>query len=119
MSNGGHLPVVVVHPDDKAEQLSAESGMPIGVMEGVGFANYECPLRAGECYAFYSDGISEARNRKKEEYGVEQLEKALRVHRRRPVQEILDDTVKDVTRFIGKAEQHDDMTLIIVQITEQ
>ena len=32
-------------------------------------------------------------------------------------QEVLDSTVGEVTRFIGKAEQHDDMTLIIVQIT--
>ena len=35
---------------------------------------------------------------------------------KKPAQEVLDLTVADVQRFIGKAEQHDDMTLIVVQI---
>lgn len=117
MSNGGHLPVVVAGPDKRSELVTAEGGMPIGVMEGAEFANYECSIGDGECYAFYSDGISEARNRKKEEYGVEQLQKTLAEHHAKPLQTILDNAILDIGRFTGKAEQHDDMTLILVQIT--
>ncbi len=116
LSNAGHLPVVAAGADNRAEFLTVEGGMPIGVMEGAEFANKECPIRVGECYAFYSDGISEARNRKKEEYSAEQLQRAILEHRAKPAQAILDNVIQEVTQFIGKAEQHDDMTLIVVKI---
>jgi CHASE2 domain-containing sensor protein len=116
LSNGGHLPVVVASSGKSAELLSADGGMPIGVMEGAVFANYERPVGIGECYAFYSDGISEARNRKKEEYGVEQLQQVLMQYHVKPAQVILDNVIQNISHFTGKAEQHDDMTLIIVQI---
>ena len=88
-------------------------------MEGAEFADYECPIQVGECYAFYSDGISEARNRKKEEYGVEQLQRTLLEHLGKPAQAVLDNTIQEIGHFTGKAEQHDDMTLILVQITHE
>lgn len=116
LSNAGHLPVVVARPDGRVELLTADGGMPIGVMPDMPFSNFECALASGECYAFYSDGISEARNKKKDEYTVETLQKALLDYHKREAKQILEQTVSDVTRFIGKAEQHDDMTLIIVQI---
>ncbi len=116
MSNAGHLPVVVARADGRTELLTAEGGMPIGVMPDMPFENFECVLSPGECYAFYSDGISEARNKKKEEFDVAALQKALSAYHKRDAKQILDRTVADVTHFIGKAEQHDDMTLIIVQI---
>ena len=117
-SNGGHLPIVVVKPDGQSELLTAEAGMPIGVMEGVDFSNAEFTLSQGQCFAFYSDGISEARNRKKEEYSIEALQKVMTTHHKLPAQEILDHSVEEVTDFMGKADQHDDMTLIVVQIKD-
>lgn len=118
LSNAGHLPVVVVRSDGRVELLTSEAGMPIGVMEGVGFSNFECPILPGECFAFYSDGISEARNKKKDEFTVEALQQVMMTHRGRNAQEILDHAVQDVTLFMGKAEQHDDMTLIMVQTSK-
>ena len=109
--------MVVTRPEGKAEQLLAESGMPIGVMEGVPFANFEAPIQAGECYAFYSDGISEARNRKKDEFSIEALERVMLQHQKQDAAEILKASVDAVTQFMGKADQHDDMTLIVVKVT--
>jgi sigma-B regulation protein RsbU (phosphoserine phosphatase) len=90
--------------------------MPIGVMEGTVFANTQRPIRAGECYAFYSDGISEARDQKKKEYGIEQLQQVLVRHSAKSAQVILNEVIQSIGHFTGKAEQHDDMTLIIVRI---
>lgn len=118
ISSAGHLPVVVARPDGRTELLEADGGMPIGVLPEAPFANSEFVLAPGECYAFYSDGISEARNRKKDEFGVEALQKAMAVSRGTDARRILEEAVAAVTRFIGKAEQHDDMTLIIVQIVQ-
>ncbi len=118
LSNAGHLPLVVTGTGGQTELLTSEAGMPIGVMEGVEFANVERPILPGECFAFYSDGISEARNRKKEEFSIEALQRVMLKCRDLSAQEILDRSVEDVTKFMGKAEQHDDMTLIVVQASK-
>lgn len=118
ISNGGHLPLVVTRGDGKREQLMAEEGMPIGVMPGVTFATLETSLGPGDCFAFYSDGVSEARNKRKDEYGVEALEKGVSDARALPAQGVLDENVKRLVQFMGKADQHDDITLIIAKITE-
>ena len=116
LSNGGHLPVVKVDAQGKSELLNAEEGMPIGVMPGVPFANFDGSLLEGDVFAFYSDGVSEARNRKKEEYGIEKLQNIMSINRSQSADKILSETVKDLDQFMGKADQHDDITLIIVKM---
>jgi len=117
LSNGGHLPVVSVSAGSE-RQLSSDGGMPIGVLPGVSFSSTETPLRSGDIFAFYSDGVPEARNRKKEEFGIEALTKILRESASLSAKEILARAVNSLERFMGKAEQHDDITLIIVKIGE-
>jgi sigma-B regulation protein RsbU (phosphoserine phosphatase) len=73
-------------------------------------------LEEGDCLALYSDGISEARNRKKEEYGIPALQDRIRSSSGFSARQILDDSIGDITRFMGKADQHDDMTLIIAKL---
>lgn len=116
LSNGGHLPVVAVSQEGKSELLSVEEGMPIGVLPGVSFGNFTRPIHPEDVFAFYSDGVSEARNKKQEEYSIEKLQALLSQYRVLSAQRILEKSVADLNKFMGKAEQHDDITLIIVKI---
>lgn len=118
LSNGGHLPLVTTFSDKHSELITGDSGMPVGVMEGVPFANIEVPIVPGQSFAFYSDGISEARNRRKDEFGVEQLQKVMSENSNKTSQEILDASVESVKHFAGKADQHDDMTMIVAKVLE-
>ena len=118
MSNGGHLPAVFVGDDGQSRLLQVEEGMPIGVLPGTPFSKSELMLNKGDCFAFYSDGVSEARNRKKEEYGVESLQKVMVRYKVLSAQEILNKVVLSLNQFMGKADQHDDITLVIVKIED-
>ena len=116
LSNGGHLPAVCVDQTGVTRLLETKEGMPIGVLSGVSFSNIEVPIGEGDCFAFYSDGVSEARNRKKEEYSVETLQKVISRYKVLSAQGILDKVVSHLNQFIGKADPHDDITLIIVKM---
>ncbi len=115
-SNGGHLPMILVREKEEAQFLSGGEGMPIGVVDDAPFSDAEVEMKAGDCLAFYSDGVSEARNRKKEEFGAETLQKYMAENKHQSAQVILDNIVGHLTRFVGRAEQHDDITLIIAKI---
>ncbi len=115
-SNGGHLPLVAVTKDGKNTLLSAEEGMPIGILPGARFANSEVPLNEGDIFIFYSDGVSEARNKKKEEYTVERLQSVTFKNKALAADRLLERTVEELHKFMGKAEQHDDITLIIAKV---
>lgn len=116
LSNGGHLPVAVARQGQAPELVTADDGMPIGVMGGMPYGGIERAIASGEVFAFYSDGVSEARNRKKDEFGIERLQALMDKCSNLSAQEILDYCIKDLNVFMGKADQHDDITLIIVKI---
>jgi sigma-B regulation protein RsbU (phosphoserine phosphatase) len=73
-------------------------------------------IKDGDCLALYSDGVDEARNIRKEEFGVKTLQRIMVDNRSRSSQEILDQAILKLNAFMGKADQHDDITLIIVKI---
>lgn len=115
LSNGGHLPVVCVTAAGQSSLLEVEEGMPIGILSGISFSKSERAMNKGDCFALYSDGVSEARNHKKEEYGIENLQKVMTRYRVLSAQEILNKAVGSLNQFMGKAEQHDDITLVIIK----
>jgi sigma-B regulation protein RsbU (phosphoserine phosphatase) len=67
-------------------------------------------------FVFYTDGISEAMNRTREEYGAERLSSSIEAHAQKDASGILDGVLTDMRQFVGKAEQHDDVTLVVVKI---
>ena len=71
-----------------------------------------CP---GETLALYIDGITEAFNENRDEFGEVRPIDSLR-HRSQPSQSLLDSIVADVRHFRPR-EQHDDITLIIAKST--
>jgi sigma-B regulation protein RsbU (phosphoserine phosphatase) len=63
----------------------------------------------------YTDGITEAMNPKREQYGLERLAKSLCEAAKRPAPEIVDHILQDVHRFM--VSQEDDISLVVVRQT--
>lgn len=118
LASGGHLPTVRVGSTGACEQLVPPDGMPVGISDEVVFSDCERSLEAGDCYAFFSDGVTEARNRKEAEYGLEALERKITDDRARSASEIVKSCVAHIAHFSARAEQHDDLTLIVAKISK-
>lgn len=65
-----------------------------------------------------SDGISEAQNIMYELYGEERLKNLLMNLKtgEMSASEIKEEIIKDVEKFSGKQQKHDDMTIIVIKI---
>lgn len=60
ISNAGHLPPVVVHPDGTAELLEVRTGAPLGV-SGVPFETIDFAMAPDDQLILYTDGLVETR----------------------------------------------------------
>jgi serine phosphatase RsbU (regulator of sigma subunit) len=70
--NCGHLPPLLVRPGGEVLELSS-GGMVIGASRTPGYQQRVVPFQPGDQLVCYTDGIEEARNRRKEEFGVQRV----------------------------------------------
>jgi len=111
--NCGHLPALILGCDDSIDHLDATATV-LGIFKKWDCEIDERTLCAGDTLALYTDGITEAFNENRDEFGEHRLIESLRRHRAQPSQSLLNSIVDDVRQFSPR-EQHDDITLIIAK----
>jgi serine phosphatase RsbU (regulator of sigma subunit) len=112
-SNCGHLPGLVLRLGGDVERLDSMAPV-LGL-----FPTLECPtgerqLNAGDVFAIYTDGITEAFNDRDEEFGEDRLIDALRKHGDRNPKDVVAAIFDEVRQFSPR-EQRDDVTLIVAK----
>jgi sigma-B regulation protein RsbU (phosphoserine phosphatase) len=73
-------------------------------------------LERGDKLFFYSDGITEAMNEKRDEYGEDRLMAMAERTGGLGSEQSRDAVMADVAEFLGKAPPQDDQTLVVLQI---
>ena len=88
-------------------------GFPIGLVEEIGefIASEEMQLNPGDM-VLYTDGIPEAFDINKAEYGLKRLWQVVVENRHRPTQEIREAVINDVRQYMGAMKVFDDITLV-------
>jgi serine phosphatase RsbU (regulator of sigma subunit)/predicted enzyme related to lactoylglutathione lyase len=112
-ANCGHYAGILLRAAGKREQLHS-TGTVLGL-----FAQWDCmieerQLGPGDVLVLYTDGVTEAFNKRGEEYGESRLLEALERGRELPPPALLANIVQDVQQF-SSPEQHDDITLMIAR----
>jgi serine phosphatase RsbU (regulator of sigma subunit) len=121
-ANGGHNPPVLLRSGrDEAELLDAD-GMGIGFMEEVTFEEKTSRLEPNDILVLYTDGIMEAENADREQFGMERFLGHLKSLRERSSEEILEGLYRAVISHMGGTSplqrQQDDITLVVLKVGE-
>lgn len=120
IARAGHSPVMRRSAEADVEIIQSR-GIALGFEAGETFSatieELRVPLRAGDSFVLYTDGYPEAMTKAREEYGEERLATALRQCGGTSAEELLSHLYRDTRRFTGRAEQHDDMTMVVVRVT--
>jgi sigma-B regulation protein RsbU (phosphoserine phosphatase) len=121
----GHTPMVRVPAHGRVAQLLTPSGMVVGLrLPGAEhkFAELleevELRLHAGDVFALYTDGISEAMNDRSELFGDLRLTRLVEEHGHLDSTELRERIMREIEAFVGGAEQHDDQTMILLKVEE-
>lgn len=108
-ANAGHdLPYR--RTDTGVDELRA-TGMPLGLMPGMGYEEKETTLVPGETVLLYSDGLVEAHNQQREMFSFPYLKELMARHHGGA--ELIDFLLEQLDLFTGPGwEQEDDVTLV-------
>jgi serine phosphatase RsbU (regulator of sigma subunit) len=113
-ANAGHdLPYLRRRSGEDAEELRAR-GMPLGLMSEMSYEEKEASLREGESVLFYSDGLVEAHDPKREMFGFPRLRRLVADHDEK--RSLVGFLMDELRSFVGEGwEQEDDITLLTLR----
>jgi phosphoserine phosphatase RsbU/P len=122
-ARAGHNPTIVHRNGGSSERktwMLKSPGMGMGLNQGVAFDRSlkveTIQLERGDKLFFYSDGITEAMNEKRDEYGEDRLmAMAVRTDGLNAEQS-RDAVMADVAEFLGAVHPQDDQTLVVLHI---
>ena len=71
--------------------------------------------KPGSVFILYTDGVTEAMDVKDEMFGPDRLIELVKSLKGRPAKEVVGSLHKAVKDFAGKAQQHDDITIMAIK----
>ena len=108
--NAGHNPPLL-----DGEYMKMEANAPIGLWPEVDFAGEEVADMHGKTLFVYTDGINEAENIHKEQFGEERLRELLQKDWG-DARQTSESIHKAVEEFVGDAEPSDDLTKMCIKM---
>ena len=94
---------------------SKAGGLPLGILEDNAYSPEKFEYTEDLVFFTYTDGLTEARNPKKDEYGWERLQSLMQLIKRDNTDVIVNSIIDSVDTFVENAEQHDDTTLLAIK----
>lgn len=119
-ARAGHNPGVWRCIQSQTDTLLRAPGLGLGLNKGKLFDRALRPetiqVKPGDALLFYSDGITEAMNGAREEYGEERLLAAVAAADGLSAAQTQDAVLTDVNQFLDGTPPQDDMTLVVVRV---
>jgi phosphoserine phosphatase RsbU/P len=128
-ARAGHCPLIRVPGSAPAGLRKAELITPDGLVLGLKIDDgamfdgmieeVSIPLAPDDLIVFYTDGISETMNDAFDCYGEPRLAKVLEQYAHLSFEQLRSFIFADLKSFAGDADQHDDMTMILLKVEER
>lgn len=120
-ASAGHNPMILYRGESDATYFLKPKGIPVGidVPDGELFRRTisveKLTLRQDDMLVIYTDGITEAMNADREQFGEARLLAAIKKHGHGSAQEFADALNGEIHEFTGGASQNDDITLVAIK----
>jgi serine phosphatase RsbU (regulator of sigma subunit) len=122
-ARAGHNPLIHFQARTGLTRVLTPAGLGLGLDPGDRFDKIleedEVPLDAGDFFLFFTDGLSEAMNPGAELFGEGRLRRILEDSGRLTSEELKQRILEEVRRFVGDADPHDDMTLVVLKVVPE
>jgi len=127
-ARAGHTPLIYLPSPCNGvtrARVLAPDGMVVGLkIDGIAerFASLldevTIPITGGDIFVLYTDGITEAMNHESELFGEGRLSQIVEEHGHLSSEELRERILREVEAFVAGADQHDDMTMILMKVDD-
>jgi serine phosphatase RsbU (regulator of sigma subunit) len=119
--SGQHEETIIVRRGGEIERVdTVDLGFPIALHDNIAnfISHISIELQLGDGIVLYTDGIPEAKDIKKKQYGIERMCEVISQNWHLSAQEIKQAVIDDLRRHIGTQKVVDDITLLVVKRTQ-
>jgi sigma-B regulation protein RsbU (phosphoserine phosphatase) len=109
----GHPPLLRLRPGDGLAVEIEENGLPLGMMDVAQYRQLEQPLRAGDRFLLYTDGLADATSPAGDFFGLEQVKAEMAATAGLPADGAADSLLRK-TRGFSADIAADDLTFVLV-----
>jgi sigma-B regulation protein RsbU (phosphoserine phosphatase) len=115
-AGAGHPPLLVWRAGEARVESMEENGLMLGIFPERAYKSLTATLNSGDRFILYTDGIPEAPSASGEEFGMERFKDFLQQNSGHSTQELCDLLIQQLAAWCGNSakEQHDDLTLVVV-----
>lgn len=118
-ARAGHCPLIHYKADKGITRMLESEGIAVGLDSGEIFdrvlEEQSFKVKTNDILVLFTDGLSEARNSKEEEFGEERLCEVVRLYANLPVKELKDKIIDEILTFSEGRSLHDDLTLVMIK----
>lgn len=118
-SRAGHCPVLYYHAATDTIEYLKDKGIALGMVRNKSYANFiqanEFQYKPGDIMVLYTDGITEAKDKKGEEFGYDRLTQVLLEVKHEAPREIQTHLINRLYQFSETENINDDYTTMIVK----
>ncbi len=116
-TGAGHENLLIFRSREEEVEVVPAGGVVLGIKDDISgyLTEKEIGLDPGDAILLYTDGCTEAQNPRGEMFELENLTRSFSRHAARDVAEVCDGVIADLKKFMGTAEQHDDITVTVLK----
>jgi serine phosphatase RsbU (regulator of sigma subunit)/anti-sigma regulatory factor (Ser/Thr protein kinase)/transposase len=120
-ASAGHNPMLLLRAESDEVFFLKPRGFPVGISlpdpdlfrRTIDVERVQ--LQKDDMLLVYTDGVTEAMNAARDQYGIDRLVACLRAHGRQGADEFIAALRADVGEFTGDIPQHDDITVVAIK----
>lgn len=114
-ANAGHNPPLHISGSSSNVVLLKAQGVPLGIVSDIKMSDEEISLKSGDVVVLYTDGVTEANNRKREQFEMERLTKVVMDSKALSAEGIISKIRAELENFVGAHPQFDDITVMVLK----
>ena len=115
--NAGHNAPILMGTEPRF--LEVTPNLPVGVETGWDYKGQQLSLAPGMTLLLYTDGLPEAENADQDLFGEQRVLDTLKGRIAENAETMVQELTDAVHRFVGEAEQSDDLTLLAIRLPKQ
>lgn len=112
----GNPPIVVARGDSTIEVLKIE-GFPVGIVETPEYSENVIKLNSNERVFLYTDGLTEAEDKKENPYGIAKLADTILDNENNSLDDCVDSIIKSVNNWDSSRGLEDDVSILAFELT--